>query len=192
MKRAVEEAFEAIPREHFLPEEMRGSTDLDVALPIGFGQTNSQPSTVARMLDWLDVEQGDKVLDIGSGSGWTTALMAELTGEQGMVHAVELVPELLELGRGNCQDMGIRNVRFHQAGKEYGWPDEAPFDRILVSAAAEKMPEELFDQLKPGGRLVVPVRETIHVVDKDEKGRISQKEHRGFAFVPLVKGKDKT
>ena len=140
------------------------------------------------MLRWLAVEPGDKVLDVGSGSGWTSALLASLTGRRGKVHAVELLSELLAFGRDNCQRLNIRNVRFHQAGKGFGWPAEAPYDRILVSAAADDMPEELLDQLKAPGRMVVPVRNTVYVIEKDEKGKVSERAEPGFMFVPLVRG----
>ncbi len=188
MSDAIDEAFAAVPRRNFLPENMVDNAKLDVPLPIGFGQTNSQPTTVAMMLDWLDVEPGQKILDIGSGSGWTTGLLSYLAGKQGKVEAVEIVPELVEFGRDNCARLGIKNVEFHQAGKTYGWTEQAPYDRILVSAAAESMPEELFTQLKNGGRLVVPVKSTIYIIDKDETGKITQREQPGFMFVPLVPG----
>ena len=184
----IDKAFKDAPRRNFLPEEVKSSAGLDIPLPIGSGQTNSQPTTVAMMLRWLDVEPANKVLDVGSGSGWTSALLASLTGRRGKVHAVELLRELLELGQDNCQRMNIKNVKFHQAGKDFGWPAEAPYDRILVSAAADEMPEELLDQLKAPGRMVVPVSSTVYVIEKDEKGSITEREEPGFMFVPLVRG----
>lgn len=180
-------AFDSAPRKYFLPEDVQDHADMDIPLPVGFGQTNSQPTTVAIMLSWLGVEPGDKVLDVGSGSGWTTALLSSLTGKDGKVHAVEVIPELLEFGRDNCAKLKLKNINFHQAGKVFGWPREAPYDRILVSAAADEMPEELFDQLKSPGRMVVPVRNSVFIIEKDAKGRVSEREEPGFMFVPLVR-----
>src|SRR5665647_1698314 len=114
----IEEAFKAVPRINFLRPEEKDQHELDVPLPIGSGQTNSQPSTVRQMLEWLDAQPGDKVLDVGSGSGWTTALLSSIVGSKGKVFAVEKIPELVEFGRNNCA--GARNVQFFQADKEYG------------------------------------------------------------------------
>jgi protein-L-isoaspartate(D-aspartate) O-methyltransferase len=182
----IDAAFRDVPRQGFLPENMLESAGLDMALPIGFGQTNSQPSTVAMMLDWLDPMPGDKILDVGSGSGWTSALLSHLTGKKGKVTAVEIVPELVRFGRDNCHRAGIKNADFHQAGKSKGWPAEAPYDRILVSAAGQSVPPELIDQLAKGGRLVIPVGNSILVIDKDDNGKLSRTEHPGFVFVPLI------
>jgi len=158
----------------------------DRPLHIGYGQTNSQPSTVRRMLEWLDVKKGQRVLDVGSGSGWTSALLAWLAGETGKVYAVEIVPELVAFGRDNCQQQGIRNVTFTQAGTGYGLATHAPYDRILVSAGADDLPEELVRQLKVPGKLVIPIGTTIWEIAKDAHGELHQTPHEGFMFVPLL------
>lgn len=182
----IDDAFRANPRANFLPDWVKGSAAIDVALPIGYGSTNSQPSTVAKMLEWLAVEPGQKILDLGSGSGWTSALLAYLTGLHGRVVAVEKIPELVAFGRDNCARLGIQNVAFQQAGSSYGWPPEAPYDRILVSAAASAVPIEILDQLAAPGRLVIPIYSVVMVVDKDASGNLQQQEYPGFIFVPLV------
>ncbi len=182
----IDAAFDAMPRPNFLPEDVADMAEYDTAIPIGYGQTNSQPYTVAKMLEWLQVETGDNILDVGSGSGWTTALLSHLTGKKGKVTAVEIVPELVEMGRNNCQRLNINNVSFHQAGKKFGWPKGAPYDKILVSASKSSVPQELIDQLKTGGRMVIPNLTSILVIDKDEQGKLQTTEHPGFAFVPLL------
>jgi protein-L-isoaspartate(D-aspartate) O-methyltransferase len=182
----LDEVFTAVPREAFLPEAVRSLANANVPLPIGFGQTNSQPATVALMLEWLDIHEGSKLLDVGSGSGWTTGLLGHITGPKGHVVAVEKVPELVRFGRDNCAKLGITNVEFHEAGKLLGWPSAAPYDRILVSAAADTVPQELIDQLKDGGRMVIPVRNSIYIVEKTKSGEVLEDEIPGFAFVPLV------
>jgi protein-L-isoaspartate(D-aspartate) O-methyltransferase len=185
--KSVEEAFIAVKRRDFLLDEVKGRAELDAPLPIGYGQTNSQPFTVQRMLEWLEVEEGQRVLDIGSGSGWTSALLSYLVGENGEVYATEVVPELLEFGRNNCDKLGYKNITFFQADKMVlGLPDHALYDRILVSASAEEMPEELFAQLSAPGKLVIPVAETIYEITKDASGNIEKIAHPGFVFVPLI------
>lgn len=181
----IDQAFLAVKREDFLPEDVQGSFQIDAPLPIGFGQTNSQPSTVRMMLNWLDPQLGDKVLDVGSGSGWTTALLSHLSGPAGKVYAVEKVPELVVFGEDNCRQAGVKNVRFFPAGEVVGLTEYAPYDRILVSAAAEKLPAELIEQLKPGGRLVIPIGYNIHVIDKIGPDGYETTEYPGFTFVPL-------
>src|ERR1051325_8765025 len=114
---AIERAFKSVPREHFLPAELRGHVNIDAPLPIGFGQTNSQPTTVRLMLEWLEPEPGNKILDVGSGSGWTSALLAKLVGPKGKVYAVELVPELVKFGQQNAAKLELRNLQFIQAGE---------------------------------------------------------------------------
>lgn len=183
----IDKALHVVDRSLFLPAEVRADADLDVPLPIGFGQTNSQPTTVRWMLEWLDPQPGDKVLDVGSGSGWTTALLAHLVGPKGRVYAVELVPELVQFGAHNAKRAGVKNARFFEAGEVFGLPDFAPYNRILVSAAAQEVPNELLVQLQIGGRLVIPVRSSIYVIDKTGRDKYESMEHPGFAFVPLVR-----
>lgn len=182
----VEDAFKAIYRQDFLPEEFKGHADHDKPFPIGYGQTNSQPSTVRAMLEWLEIEEGQKVLDVGSGSGWTTALLSRLVGGSGTVYAVELVPELVEMGRQNCENVDIKNAKFHEAGKILGLPEYAPFDRILVSASASRIHNELLEQLAKPGRMVIPVGNTIYEIEKDDSGRLDKVLHDGYVFVPLI------
>lgn len=183
----IDAAFKAIDRRDFLPPDKREYADIDRPIQIGYGQTNSQPSTVRQMLEWLDPQPGDKVLDVGSGSGWTTALLAHLVGHEGEVYAVERVPELLEFGAANCARLNIPNARFFDAESTFGLAAYAPFDRILVSASADHLPTELLGQLKDGGRMVIPIQESIHVIDRRAENDFKDTEHPGFVFVPLIR-----
>lgn len=182
----IDAAFEAYPREYFLPSGQVPYAHIDVPLPIGHDQTNSQPSTVRRMLEWLQPTVGDKVLDVGSGSGWTTALLAYLVGDMGEVYAVEKLPAIKDFGEQNCKRLGVKNVGFYLAGDELGLPEHAPYDRILVSAGATSYSEKLLAQLKPEGKAVIPIKSSIHVFIKQRDGSIEDKEYPGYAFVPLV------
>lgn len=181
----IDQAFKHYPRKLFLPQAALAHASEDAPISIGFGQTNSQPSTVKRMLQWLRVEPGQKVLDVGSGSGWTTALLAHLVGKDGMVFAVEKISELLDFGRQNCRQAGVDNAQFYQAGDQLGLPEQAPFDRILVNAAATMLPKELIEQLHDQGRMVAPVLNSVFIVDKTSDG-VTYNEHPGYMFVPLV------
>lgn len=186
VKSNLEQAFEETDRKGFVPIGMRVMAGLDQPLPIGHGQTISQPTTVKRMLTWLDPQVGDRILDVGSGSGWTTALLGKLVGPKGKIYAVERVPELVEFGSKNCQKARVKNAEFYHAGVVYGLPEDAPFDRILVSAAAEVLPSELIDQLRIGGRLVIPVNNDIIVITKTTKDSYDKVLHPGYVFVPLL------
>jgi protein-L-isoaspartate(D-aspartate) O-methyltransferase len=186
---AIEDAFAKVDRANFVPDHLNNQVFIDAPLPIGFGQTISQPTTVKMMLEWLEPQPGDKVLDVGSGSGWTAALLAHLVGPKGNVYALELIPELVEFGRQNAQRAGVANAKFFQAGKNFGQPKYAPYDGILVSAAARKVPQELIDQLADGGKMVIPVNNDILEIEKDN-GQTSTKKHPGFVFVPLIDGSD--
>jgi protein-L-isoaspartate(D-aspartate) O-methyltransferase len=182
----LDEAFRKFPRKDFLPKIMKPFAKSDEPLRIGHGQTNSQPSLVRQMLKWLDPQPGDRILDVGSGSGWTTAILAHLTGLNGEVFAVEKVPELVEHGQENARAAGVTNLHFSQAGDELGLPEHAPYDRILVSASASELPKSLFDQLKPGGKMVIPVKNDILEVTKKPSGVLDVLLHAGYVFVPLV------
>lgn len=160
----VQRALAAVDRRRFLPPEQHRFAGADRALPIGHHATCSQPSTVARMLTLLDPRPGHRVLDVGAGSGWTTAILAELVAPDGEVVGVELEPALVERGSANLADFTTDRGRRAPARIEpavtgvLGLPQHAPFDRILVSAEARRLPDELVDQLAAGGRMVVPVR----------------------------------
>lgn len=184
----VSAAFAACPRTLFLRGRDRRDAGQDLPLPIGYGQTSSQPSTVATMLRLLDVHPGAHVLDVGSGSGWTTALLAHLTGPQGSVVGVELVPELAEWGARNLAATHQPWARVVAAEEGVlGLPAEAPFDRILVSAEARRLPQELVDQLAAGGRMVLPVLGEMLVVTREGPGPEDLEILRfgAYRFVPL-------
>lgn len=181
----LDKAFAKYSRKYFLLERTKNSADIDAPIYIGYGQTNSQPTTVRNMLTWLDVKNGDNVLDVGSGSAWTTALLSYLVGKSGHVTAVEIVPELLEFGRHNCEKLKISNADFYLAQHQLGYPPNAPYQKILVSAGAKSIPQELLDQLTPSGTMVIPVGQNIEVITKQSNGSIRKKTHYGYAFVPL-------
>lgn len=182
---AVEEALRVMDRAQFVPEELKAVAYADTALPIGAGQTISQPTVVAFCLELLQTRSGDRILDIGSGSGWTTALLAHLVGPTGLIIGVERIPELVMFGTKNLSTCSFAHAHIEQAGQELGKPEEAPFDRILVSASADEVPETLKRQLKEGGRMVISVREALCVLDRTGD-RFKTVCHEGFAFVPLI------
>jgi protein-L-isoaspartate(D-aspartate) O-methyltransferase len=147
-------AMERVPRELFVPEDLRRQAFDDAALPIGAGQTISQPYMVARICEELGLDGDERVLDVGTGSGYQAAVLAELADE---VHSIERVPELAEQARRNLAAAGYDRVVVHVGDGSRGLPEHAPYDAIAVAAAAPGFPQALYDQLKPGGRLVVPV-----------------------------------
>lgn len=192
---SVTEAFSQVPRELFLPEEERHFASGNVPLPIGEGQTNSQPSTVADMLMLLDPQPGDRVLDLGSGSGWTTALLGVLVGPCGRVTGVERHHRLIERARASLRRLDPDTVDpssveiIAAAPGTLGRPDGCPFDRVLVSASAEILPAELIEQLRVGGTMVIPVAgEMLKVVRTGtQKNDVTITRHGWYRFVPLIR-----
>lgn len=182
----VAAAFAAQPRAGFLPPARREEADDDRPLPIGHGQTSSQPRTVADMLRLLQVAPGTRVLDVGAGSGWTTALLAHLVGPNGVVVGVERIPELATWGAANLAATGQPWARIVTAAPGVlGLPAEAPFDRILVSAEARDLPQALVDQLADGGVMVIPVADRmLRVRRRGAHTEVTQ--HGCYAFVPLI------
>jgi protein-L-isoaspartate(D-aspartate) O-methyltransferase len=183
------EAFRKIRRVDFLPENIKDLAELNEALPIGFGQTISQPLVVAFMLELLEPKPGEKILDIGSGSGWTSALLAEIGGERGRVIAIEVIRELKDFGEENTKKYDfIRQgrVKFIYGDGSKGYQREAPFDKILASASAEKIPKAWREQIKIGGRIVTPIGSSIWLFIRKSEQEFEEIEYPGFVFVPLV------
>ena len=185
-------AFGAIDRKDFVLPDYREAAYEDYPLPIGLGQTISQPYTVAFMLELLQPKSGEKILDVGSGSGWTTALLSHIVGSKGYVYGTEIISELVAFGQRNLAKYQLPQAQIAQAtppageaGKKLGMAQEAPFDRILASATASSLPKELVEQLKVGGILVIPVRNDILQVRKISETKTNIQKFSGFVFVPL-------
>lgn len=190
----IREAMSRRVRTDFLPTDVHLGASEDRPLPIGHGQTNSQPSTVAAMLELLDVQSGDRVLDVGSGSGWTTAVLGDLVGPDGSVTGVERVPELVRRSQSALAEQRSSGRPMHWAGIRQaaddvlGAPDLGPFDRILVSAEAAEVPSALISQLTPEGVMVVPVSgEMLRIARTGPRTEDHEASHHGsFRFVPLI------
>jgi protein-L-isoaspartate(D-aspartate) O-methyltransferase len=183
---AIIQAFSVIDRADFVPPDYQSEAYEDIALPLGFGSTISQPTTVAIMLELLKPQSGDCVLDIGSGSGWTTALLGHIVGKEEKVFGVELVPELVALGQKSIDRYHMPQVTIMQAKSDVlGLPEQGLFDKILVSAASTSLPQDLVDQLKIGGTLVIPINSSVFKIDKISTKKVQTHELPGFAFVPL-------
>lgn len=183
------EAFQKIDRKDFVPDEYRDEAYLNTPLPIGYGQTISQPLTVAFMLELLQPEPGNKILEIGAGSGWQTALLAHIVGEGGKIFAMELIPDLEAFGRKNVSVYNfIRKgiIKFFCLNAVKGLPNEAPFDRVIAGASAQELPQTWKEQLKVGGRLVAPVKDSVYLLVKKNENTFEEQSYPGFAFVPFV------
>jgi protein-L-isoaspartate(D-aspartate) O-methyltransferase len=186
---SVLDAMQRVPRHKFVPESVEKLAYSDGPLPIGFKQTISQPYIVAYMTEAAEIASSDKVLEIGTGSGYQAAVLGELASE---VYTIEIIPELAERSTAILKELGYKNV-FVRAGNGYlGWPEKAPFDAIVVTAAPEEVPQALVEQLAVGGKMVIPVGDTIQemtVITKTEKG-VTETKTIPVRFVPMT-GKPK-
>jgi len=184
-------AMRTTPRHLFVPPEMRSMAYRDQPLPIGGGQTISQPYIVAVMTELLQTAKTQKVLEIGTGSGYQAAVLSSLAGR---VYTIEIVPELAARSAALLEELGCSNVTVRQGDGYLGWPEQAPFDRIILTAAPDEVPKALLNQLKPGGRLVAPVGSTsldqdLVVIEKGADGRMRERSIFPVRFVPMVRGK---
>ncbi len=186
----VMQAMAAVPRHRFVPWRMRAAAYDNAALPVGSGQTISQPFIVALMTDLLDLTGSERVLEVGTGTGYQTAVLAHLTDE---VWTIEYLPELASRARQTLEALGLaERVHFRVGDGWHGWPEAAPFDGIIVTAAPERVPEALVEQLAPGGRLVIPVgpagAQQLFRIEKRPDGSLDSQSVLPVAFVPLVGG----
>jgi protein-L-isoaspartate(D-aspartate) O-methyltransferase len=176
-----------VPRELFLPEALKNRAYDDTPLPIGNNQTISAPHMVAIMCDLLDLENGLSVLEVGGGSGYHAAVMATMVGPKGHVYSVERMPELVAMARKNLEKAGINNVTMIEADGSLGLAEHAPYDRISVAATAPRVPEPLKQQLKIGGKMVLPVgRNYQELLLVTRKNGFVTEEKMGVVFVPLI------
>jgi protein-L-isoaspartate(D-aspartate) O-methyltransferase len=184
-------AMEKVPRHKFVPAFLAPLAYLDQPLPIGSGQTISQPYIVALMTQWAEIRPGDKVLEVGTGSGYQAAILAELTD---LVFTVELLPELAHSAQERLEKLGYENIRLRCGDGYLGWPEEAPFDAILVTASAPEIPKALKEQLREGGRLIIPLGHPDGVQQllrlRLSGGELREEERLPVRFVPLVRGKE--
>ncbi len=185
----VVKAMIEVPRHLFVPPFYRNEAYNDYPLPIGHGQTISAPHMVAIMCNLLDLDEGMKVLEIGTGTGYHAAVVSRIVGDRGMVITVERIPELAEKARKIYGDLGYDNIEVIVGDGSRGYERESPYDRIYVTASAPKIPDSLLFQLKPFGKLLIPVGDFIqnlYIVEKDEYGQIHRKNWGAVRFVPLV------
>ncbi|MDD5342041.1 MAG: protein-L-isoaspartate O-methyltransferase [Patescibacteria group bacterium] len=196
---AIIQAFRQVNRTDFLlpgersQEELEAESEINAPLPIDEGQTISQPLTVAFMLELLQVRTGDRVLDVGSGSGWVACLLAKLAGSAGRVIALERILKLKKFGEANARKYIFHNLKFIHGDGARGYPAEAPYDKIHVAAAAKSIPQFLIDQLAKSGKMVIPVGvglQDMVQISKSPDGTITEKRFPGFVFVPLVESKE--
>ena len=180
-------AMARVPRHRFVPSELQHVAYVDYPLPIGCGKTISQPFMVALMTDLLEVEQGDAVLEVGTGLGYQAAILAEMAEK---VYTIEIIEELAQEGQKRLRAVGFENIHFGLGDGSQGWPEHAPYDKVIVTAAPELIPPTLLQQLKPGGRMVIPAgipeQQQLLLVEKDETGRTTTQDVIPVAFSRLI------
>ena len=186
---AVLEVMRSVERHNFVPENYRDRAYSDGPLPIGHGQTISQPYIVAFMTEQLQVSSQHKVLEIGTGSGYQAAILGELAKH---VFTIEIIPELAEGAKNILNHLSYKNITVRAGDGYKGWPEEAPFERIMVTAAPAEVPQALVDQLAPGGRMILPVGaqflvQYLWVIEKDDQGTVTKEKILPVRFVPMVK-----
>jgi protein-L-isoaspartate(D-aspartate) O-methyltransferase len=186
------EAFRKIPRHEFVPENLIDSAYEDIALPIVKNATISQPYTVAVMTEALEPKIGEKILEIGAGSGWQACILAYCVGEKGKVITMEIDEDVFNFAKRNIEKFGINNIKLILGDGSAGYEREAPFDKIIYTAAVPKIPKIILKQLKVGGRIIAPIgsvfEQTMTVIDKVSENKFEEKYLGSFLFVPL-KGK---
>jgi protein-L-isoaspartate(D-aspartate) O-methyltransferase len=181
-------AMRAVPRELFIPQSVRSQAYEDRPLPIGFGQTISQPFMVGLMTELLEPKKNHRVLEIGTGSGYQAAILSGLVGE---LYSIEIVPELARSAAETLRSLGLLNVTVREGDGYRGWPERAPFDGIILTAAPPEIPQVLLEELKPGGRLIAPIGERVQqlvVMKKSGDGKVTTWSVLPVSFVPMVKG----
>lgn len=186
---AVLDVMRSVERHNFVPENYRDRAYSDGPLPIGHGQTISQPYIVAFMTEQLQVSSQHKILEIGTGSGYQAAILGELAKH---VFTIEIIPELAEGAKNILNHLSYKNITVRAGDGYKGWPEEAPFERIMVTAAPTEVPQELIDQLAPGGRMILPVGaqflvQYLWVIEKDDQGTVTKEKILPVRFVPMVK-----
>jgi len=189
LKKIELNAFKDIKREYFIPEDLRHRAYEDIPLPLLRGKTISQPTTIMLMTHALELQPGEKVFEVGTGSGYQAAIIAKIVGEKGKVITTEIIPELVSFAKQNLVKAKIKNVEVYETDGAKGMPDKAPYDKIIITAACKEFPKPLLDQLKPDGIIVGPVgnqyeQEMVHGI-KDKNNKLQLEFLGPFLFTPL-------
>lgn len=185
IKKEIIEAIDKIPRELFVPEEYKDQAYEDYPLPIGYEQTISQPSLVAQMIQYLELKKGEKVLELGTGSGWNASLIAYIINP-GKIFTIERIEKLANFAKNNIKKVGLKNTKVIHADGSKGYKKEAPFDAIIITANCDEYPKNLYPQLKKGGILLAPINNELVRIRKNKQIEIEKL--GGVIFVPLLKG----